>query len=90
MSRTLKYDWFSHFLGGRKNVVMDECSGNATSRPVKNVTDVLVALRRNDQITIRQLSEGERLVIVSVQLISTEDVCMRCVSAKFVPRLPSA
>lgn len=56
----------------------------------RKTTDVLVSVKRNCQITIHKLSEVVQISYGSVQFIITEDLVMRRVSAKFVPKLLSA
>jgi transposase/AraC-like DNA-binding protein len=91
MSRTRVYEWFKRFQDGRQNVQSDERSGRpVTSKTETNIADVRSAVRENRRITVRELSEDLHVSYGSVQSILTEDLGMRRVSAKFVPKLLSA
>ncbi|BFZ13051.1 hypothetical protein BsWGS_16090 [Bradybaena similaris] len=91
MSRTRVFEWFKRFQDGRENVESDHRSGRpVTSRSEKHIADVSSTVRENRRITIRELSEEHSISFGSVQAILTEDLGMRRVSAKFVPKLLSA
>ena len=91
MSRTRVYEWFKRFQDGRQNVQSDERSGRpVTSKTETNIADVRSAVRENRRIIVRELSEDLHVSYGSVQSILTEDLGMRRVSAKFVPKLLSA
>lgn len=91
MSRTRVFEWFKRFQDGRENVESDHRSGRSvTSRSEKHIADVCSTVRENRRITIRELSEEHSISFGSVQAILTEDLGMRRVSAKFVPKLLSA
>ncbi|BFZ13202.1 hypothetical protein BsWGS_16241 [Bradybaena similaris] len=84
-------DTFTETYGGRENVESDHRSGRpVTSRSEKHIDDVSSTVRENRRITIRELSEEHSISFGSVQAILTEDLGMRRVSAKFVPKLLSA
>uniref|UniRef100_A0A0L8G2A1 Carbonic anhydrase n=1 Tax=Octopus bimaculoides TaxID=37653 RepID=A0A0L8G2A1_OCTBM len=73
MSCTQVCEWFNRFQDGRKNVDIDERSKRpATSKTEKNIAGVRVAVRGNRRITIRELSEDSRLVMVQFGI--TEDL----------------
>ena len=85
------FDGFKRFQDGRENVESDHRSGRpVTSRSEKHIADVCSTVRENRRITIRELSEERSISFGSVQAILTEDLGMRRVSAKFVPKLLSA
>ena len=84
-------DTFTETYEGRENVESDHRSGRpVTSRSEKHIADVSSTVRENRRITIRELSEEHSISFGSVQAILTEDLGMRRVSAKFVPKLLSA
>ncbi|BFZ21096.1 hypothetical protein BsWGS_24135 [Bradybaena similaris] len=84
-------DTFTETYEGRENVESDHRSGrHVTSRSEKHIADVSSTVRENRRITIRELSEEHSISFGSVQAILTEDLGMRRVSAKFVPKLLSA
>jgi len=90
MSRARVYEWFKRFQDGRTSVESDESSGRpVASKTEKNIEDVRSVVRGNRRITIREVSEELNISYGSVQSIVTEDLGMRRVSAKFVPKLLS-
>jgi len=47
-------------------------------------------IRTDRRLTIREVAEEVRMAFGTCQKILTEDLQMRCVTAKFVPRLLTA
>jgi histone-lysine N-methyltransferase SETMAR len=91
MSRASVYDWYKRFQGGRETVESDQRSGRpSTSRNDENVAAVRAKIRENRRLTIREIAKDIQISFGSVQSILTDDLGMRRVSAKFVPRLLSA
>jgi AraC-like DNA-binding protein len=81
-------EWFRWFKEGRTSAESDEHSGRpATSRNQVTIDKVHSAVLDNHRITIRELSDELGLSFGSVQSILTEDLGMKCISAKFVPKL---
>lgn len=90
MSRACVYDWYKRFQKGRESVDSDQRSGRpSTSRNDENVAVVRAAIRENRRLTIREIAEDIQISYGSVQSILTDDLGMRRVSAKFVPKLLS-
>ena len=87
---TLKtvYKWYERFKSGNESVKDEERSGRpSTSKTDENVKKVAKIVRSNRRMTIRELTEELNISYGSVQSILTDDLQMRRVSAKFVPRL---
>ena len=80
------YEWIKNFQGGLTSVKDVVRSGRpATSGNEENV----VLIYGNKRLTCRELSDDSGLSIRSVHNILSNDLGMRRVSAKFVPRLLS-
>lgn len=90
MTRSAVYKWFNRFKDGREDVESDKRSGRpSTSRSDEKIAKVKSAVYENRRITIREISEEVQISFGSVQSILTDDLHMRRVSAKFVPKLLS-
>ena len=80
--------WFGRFRDGQESLNDDERNGRpSTSRNDDNIAAIKTVIRGNRHLTIREIAEESNLSLGSVQAILTEDLKMRRVSAKFVPRL---
>ena len=90
MSATQIKEWFNRFKNGRTSVESDQRSGRpSTSRNphvIEKVSNLIMSDRR---LTIREIEEEVGISYGSVQAILTEDLGMRRVAAKFVPKLLS-
>uniref|UniRef100_A0A1B6M0K7 Mos1 transposase HTH domain-containing protein n=1 Tax=Graphocephala atropunctata TaxID=36148 RepID=A0A1B6M0K7_9HEMI len=91
MSRTQVYELFKWFKDGHEIVENEKRPG----RPVRSKTDKKVKLVRatvkeNHQITIYELSEDFNISFESVQTILTDNIRIRHVPAKFVPKVLTA
>jgi [histone H3]-lysine36 N-dimethyltransferase SETMAR len=87
---TLKtvYKWYERFKSGNESVEDEQRSGRpSTSKTDENVQKVSKLIRSNRRLTIRELTEELNISYGSVQSILTDNLQMRRVSAKFVPRL---
>jgi len=87
MGRSQTFQWFSQFKAGRTSIDDEECSG----WPVSSSTPEMIEWERQ---TIRKYcrttDEVSMLLGIShgtCHKILTEDLKMRCVTSKFVPRL---
>jgi AraC-like DNA-binding protein len=88
MGCTQVKEWFRHFKEGWTSAESDEHSGRpSTSRNQVMIDKVLSAMLDNRRITIRELSDEMGLSFGLIQSILTEDLGMKYVSAKFVPKL---
>lgn len=83
--------WLGRFKEGKESLDDDDRSGRpSTSRNDDNIAAVKTIIRSNRRLTIREISEETNLSFGSVQAILTDDLNMRRVAAKFVPRILTA
>jgi histone-lysine N-methyltransferase SETMAR len=61
----------------------------STARNEQKVAQVREKIRADRRLTIREIAEEVNISVGSCQAIITEDLAMRRVAAKFVPRLLS-
>jgi [histone H3]-lysine36 N-dimethyltransferase SETMAR len=90
LSRSKTFEWHSRFSSGRTSTDDDPRSG----RPSTSHTEDLIArvngiIRGNRRLTIREVAEEVGIAYGTCQAILTQDLGMRRISAKFVPRLLS-
>jgi len=87
-SMTQVCEWYSYFKGGEMSCEDQPSSGRTSTCPkngnLENVRNTINADRRR---TIDEISEINGLSWNSCQRMLTEDLNMKRVSAKFVPRL---
>jgi len=84
MGRTQVFDWFRLFIEGSTSVESDPRSGRpSTSRN----EEVRTVVRNNRRLTVREIADGCGISVGSCDVILTEDLYMKRVCAKFVPRL---
>lgn len=82
--------WYKRFKDGRESVNSEPRSGRpSTSRTHENVERVRLAIHENRRLTVRELEEDLNISKSSVSEILNEDLNMRRVAAKFVPKLLS-
>jgi len=87
MKKTAVYKWVKRFSEGRKSVTEDERSGRpATSRTEENIAKVRQIVRENRRLAVRSIVEQANIDRETVRKILTEDLDMRKVSAKMVPK----
>ena len=88
LSRARMFDWFSRFKKGDLSIEDQPRSGRpSSSRNDENIVKIREKLNEDRRYTIDELSEVTRVSWSSVQRIVTQDLGMRQVAAKFVPRL---
>ena len=88
LSKTRVYKWFSRFKNGHLSNENQPRSGRpSTSRTDENIDKINALVREDRHRTIDQLCEMSGMSWSSIQRISSEDLHMRRVAAKFVPRL---
>ena len=88
MSRTQSCEWFKRFKEGRMLVSEDLRPGRpSTLTNDDHVERVLVVIRGNHRLTVREVADEVGISIGSCHKIFTEKLQMRRVSAKFVTRL---
>ena len=75
------------FSEGRESVTEEERSGRpATSRTEENIAEVRQILRENCRLTVRGIAKEVNIDRETVRKILTEDLVMRKVFAKMVPK----
>ena len=90
MSRTRVYEWHKRFTSGRDDVEDDPKPGRpTTSRNDENIQKVNELVRSDRRMTVRMLAEELGLGRESVRTILTEDLGMKKICAKMVPKLLS-
>jgi histone-lysine N-methyltransferase SETMAR len=82
------YEWFSRFKNGNMSIKGLPRPGRpSTIRNEENIEKVRQAINEDRRKTIEQVSEETNVSWSSCQRILTDDLRMRRLSAKFVPRL---
>lgn len=88
LSRAWVFEWFSRFKKGDLSIEDQPRSGRpSSSRNDENIAKIREKLNEDRRHTIDELSEVTGVSWSSVQRILTQDLGMRRVAAKFVPRL---
>jgi len=88
MGRTQVFDWFRRFKEGRTSVESDSRSGRpSTSRNEEMIAKVRTIVRNNRRLTVREIADDCGISVGSCDEILTDDLHMKRVCAKFVPRL---
>ena len=90
MGRSQTFQWFSRFKAGRTSTDDDESSGRSVSSSTPEIIYRVPQIIREDRR--RTIDEVSMLVGISHRTshkILTEDLKMRRVASKFVPRLLS-
>jgi len=86
MKKTVAYKWVKRFSEGRESVTKEERSGRpATSRTEENIAKVRHILREN-RLTVRSMAEQVNIDRETDRKILTENLDMRKVCAKMVPK----
>jgi len=87
MKKAAVYKWVKGFSHGRESDNDEERSGRpATSRNEENIAKVRYILRENRWLTVRSIGEEGNNDRETVRKILTEDLDMRQVCAKMVPK----
>jgi len=87
MKKTAVYKWVKCFSEQRESVTDEERSGRtATSRTEENTAKVRQIVRENRRLTVRSIAEQVNIDRETVRKILTEDLVMRKVCAKMVPK----
>ncbi|KAL4096440.1 hypothetical protein QTP88_021396 [Uroleucon formosanum] len=88
LSRSKIFEWFKRFKNGRETTEDDPRSGRpSTSRNDDVVSKICEKVRNDRRLTVRELADEAGISIGSCHEILTENLQMRRVAAKFVPRL---
>jgi len=87
MKKSAVYKWVKRFSEGRKSVTDEERSGRpATSTTEENIAEVRQFVRENRRLTVRSIAEQVNIDRETVRKILTEDLHMRKLCAKIVPK----
>jgi len=87
MKKTADYKWVKCFSEGRESVTDEERSGwPATSRTEENIAKICQIVCENHRLTVRSIAEQVNIDRKTVRKILTEDLDMRKVCAKMVPK----
>lgn len=87
LSKTQVYQWYERFKSGREAVEDDARPGRpSTSKTDENVDEIRQLLIENRKLTIREIAETTNISFGSVQSILREDLGLRRVTARLVPK----
>ncbi|UYV79244.1 hypothetical protein LAZ67_17001721 [Cordylochernes scorpioides] len=88
LNRSNVYRWYKMFSEGREDVNDEERVGRpSTSTTDEKINEVEKMILANRRITVRKVSEDLNISIGSCHSIFINDLGMRRVAAKFVPKL---
>jgi len=88
MGRTQVFDWFRRFKEGTTSVESNPRSGRpSTSRNEEMIAKVRTIIRNNRRMRAREIADICRISVGSCDAILTDDLHMKRVCVKFVPRL---
>jgi len=91
LSRLKAFEWYSSFKSGRRSFEDNPRPGrSSTSHTEETVARVREIIHADRHLTIREVAEEVRIAFSMCQKILTEDLRMRCVTPKFVPRILTA
>jgi predicted amino acid-binding ACT domain protein len=87
MKKVTVYKWVTCFFEGRESVTDEERSGQpAMSRTEENIAKVHQVVRENLRLTVGSIAEQANVDRGTVRKILTEDLDMRKVCVKMVPK----
>lgn len=90
MSRPRVFEWHKRFKSGREEVEDDPKSGRpSTTKTAENIDRVNQLVRSDRRLTVRMIAEELSLNRESVRTILVQELGMRKVCAKMVPKLLS-
>jgi hypothetical protein len=88
LSRSKAFEWYSRFQNGRTSIDDNPHTVRpSTARTNETVDRVNAVIRGNRRLTIRETADELNLSFGTCQAILTQNLGMRRVSAKLVPRL---
>jgi len=88
LGRTQVFDWYRRFKECRSSVESDPRSGpQSTSRKEKMIATVRTTVHNDRRMTVREIADACGIFVGSCNAILTDDLHMKCVCAKFWPRL---
>jgi len=81
-------EWYNQFKNGRSSGDSDACSGRpSTSQNNELIDQVRTLVMQDRHVTVRELSDEAGISTGLVHSILTDDLALRRVSVKFVPKL---
>jgi len=87
MKKISVYKWLKHFSERRESVTDEGSSGRpATSRTEENIANFGQILHENRRLTVRSITEQRNIDTETVRKLLTEDLDVRKVCAKMVPK----
>lgn len=87
LKKTVIYQWHGRFRNGRELVTDDERSGRPlTSKTDENIDKVKEIIINNGNQTVRKLAEELNIAYGSVQDILVNDLSLRNIAGKLVPK----
>jgi len=87
MKKTAVYKWVKRFSEGRESVTDEERPGRpATGRTEENIAKIRQIVRENRRLTVYSIAEQVNINRETGRKILTEDLDMRKVCAKMVPK----
>jgi hypothetical protein len=87
LGQTQNYDWFNQFKNGRTSVDDDERSGRPSTGTPENVAKVREVIREDRRRMIQDVCNILVLSYKTCQRILSDELNMRRIAAKFMPRL---
>jgi AraC-like DNA-binding protein len=88
LSRSKTFEWYSPFKNGRTSIDDDPHTGRpSTARTNETVDRVNAVIRGSRRLTIRETADELNLSFGTCQAVLTQDLGMKRVLAKLVPRL---
>ena len=90
MSCARLFEWHKRFTSGREEVEDDPKSGRpSTTKTADNIGKVNELVRSDRRLTVRMMAEEQNINRESVRIILSEELGMRKMCAKMVPKLLS-
>jgi len=86
VKKTAVYRWVKGFSEGRESVTDEERSGRPATSRTENIAKIRQIVRENRRLAVRSIAEQVNIDRESVRKILTEDLDMRKVCAKMVPK----